>query len=419
MTKKREYKNKQKKRMIWVAIITLIMILAGIGLFLFLRSEELTVLNDTTAPPNHKDFIGYNYYENTEIAQKQQFVFVDDPSSNINNYFTKSLYEYKYSAGIQYYKGNDVSLLAGRSCDQQQLIRFSFCDNAYDKSKCTTDIFDNLWLVNTFNDYPNFAEYYTGDNDGFYYTYSCYEREEYKAITVDDSVEKRYLYNDKCISADDPNWSKGDNYNTEDECLKALMLILEAKQDEAKDESCTSKVYDEFVCKTNNLYQKERLTDCSIGYTEFVKRCDYGCSDGSCDSAPLSTCDYIEYDEFKCIGDVEYQKVQNRDCSIGFTLPIDSCTLSDSIDLTTNNTDTPEVSIYTQTGGGAGVIVVECRGYETITEDNECSFDISVLFSDKGVTDAWTDYKTGIIIGIIVVVILILSAIPYKGGTKK
>jgi hypothetical protein len=412
MAKQRESDKRRKKMIKWGGITLLILIIISIGLYYYYKSDELEVLPDYTAPPHHKDFISYNLYENTQ-GNKQQFVFVSDASSNVVNYFGQFAYDYISSAGIQYYKGNDYSLLVGKACSQQQLIRFVYCDNAYDKSKCTTDIFKNLWLVNSYNDYPNFAEYsFTGDTNGFYYTYSCYEKDEYKAITNNDAIERRYLYDGKCISAQDSNWAKGQNFNTEKECLAELKRQLET---EASTTTCTYKTYSDYVCKTNNLYQKERLTNCDTSYTKFVKRCDYGCENGACKPQPSTTCVYEEYQDFKCIGDVQYQKVQERDCSIGYTLPVGAC--GDTIvQPTTNTTTQPTTNTTIDLGGDTEPTIISCKGYESLSEDKECKFNLASVFSDRGMKDLWPDYKTGIIIGLIVLVIAILFMV---GGKRK
>lgn len=46
--------------------------------------------------------------------------------------------------------------------------------------------------------------------------------------------------------------------------------------------TCTYQEYNQFVCTGNNVYKKVRETDCSEGYTKFVKACSYGCSNGDC-----------------------------------------------------------------------------------------------------------------------------------------
>jgi len=423
MAKKRKIDKKIKKRIRLGLSFILILIVISTGLYYYLKDNELTVLNDTTAPPNHKNFLSFNYYINTETTPTQ-FVFVSDKSTNLDNFFGANSYEYVRSAGIQYYKGNDYSLLAGKGCERQQLIRFVFCDNAFDKSKCKTDIFQNLWLVNSLNDYPNFKEFYTGDGDGFYYSYSCYEKEEYKAITVADDVEKKYLYDGKCISSKDSNWKKGTNYNTARECLNKLAEQLE----EESQQTCSKKEYNEFVCKTNNVYQKERLTDCSIGFTEFVKRCDYGCEGGECKEMPQKVCNYEEFNDFKCIDNIKYQKIQERDCNIGYLLPIESC--NEIIPTTPITPTTPETNetIDLTTDLGEGFKDIECRGYQKGTNFNalgystECEFCLKNLFSNQGLSDAREDFRTEILIStitIIIIAIILFMPINKIRGKEK
>nr|NIT99665.1 hypothetical protein [Nitrosopumilaceae archaeon]NIU86053.1 hypothetical protein [Nitrosopumilaceae archaeon]NIX60268.1 hypothetical protein [Nitrosopumilaceae archaeon] len=246
-----------------------------------------------------------------------------------------------------------------------------------------------------------------------------------KAITVPDDVERKYLYDYKCISSDNPNWDKGTNYDTELKCLEALADALDDLNNEP--ETCSYRTYNEYVCKTNNLYQKERETDCDTGYTLFLRRCDYGCEDGSCKAEPENTCTYQEFNDFKCIGDVKYQKVKERDCSVDYSLPVGSCNVDlsgddDIIIVDTNETSEDNDSIVL----GDGFSDVECKAYEIGYNKNalgyttDCKFDFKKSFSNQGLKTLWKDYPNYIIGSLMIfVIIVLLIVIRVRGGKKK
>jgi hypothetical protein len=477
MAKERFYQKKRKK-MIKIGVFSLILILIlGFIMFTGVDINENVVNGDLTPPPNHKDFIGYRFFENLEELPIS-FTFVDEETRLIDNYFTASQYTYKRSSGVLFYKGLPESTVTGGLCNEQELIRFTYCDNSL-KSSCKEDIFANLWLVNSARDYPDFNGYNPAGkfNNAFFYTYSCYESEKYKAITVPDDVEKRYLYNNQCINAKDSNFLKGTNYATEFKCLEALKIKIETEQENV----CTARTYDSFVCNNDRVYQQERQTDCTIDFTEYVRRCYYGCDGGECLPKPEQTCTYQEFDTFKCIDDIKYQLVRERDCSEDYTNPIGACDIPPVTPPVTPPIDKEEtitcdackftdnlwfkgvkvnVSIgsecsddgigsydfiywdtdvfpNSQTGdyctfngveegeGGGGKLDLNCLDYEDVNKNNKCAFSIIKSLTADGFDALYKDKPATTILAILIFLVLVyfiatgmFNMKSTKGGKK-
>lgn len=334
MAKKRSWEKQRNKKYITIGIVILFLF-SIIGYFFYSdnSNQELFVSGDISRPPTHYDYISFGN-PNLDGGFLQAFTFVQEEVALSDYVFTD--YKYKKSVGIAYYKGNKESLVIGKSCETSDLIKFTYCDNSYDKSSCKADMFDLFWYVNYNGEYINLKNYYTGNSDGFYYTYSCYESDRYKYISVPDDIEKKYLYERTCINEENPNYKNGVNYGTETNCLEALEIIIIDESNNVDDKQCDYKLYsNDFVCIGNNIYQKERQLDCRSDYTKYTEKCFYGCSNGDCLPEPQKTCSYEEFDNFKCINGIKYQEVQERNCDIGFTLPIELC--GDNDDNSENN----------------------------------------------------------------------------------
>ena len=74
---------------------------------------------------------------------------------------------------------------------------------------------------------------------------------------------------------------------------------------------CQSGYIKEYRCNGNNIQQKYQYKDCNIDWIK-SELCNYGCSDGKCNSAP---CEENYLNEYKCEGNLVYQEYQYLDCN--------------------------------------------------------------------------------------------------------
>ena len=259
--------------------------------------NEILITDDYSTPSTHTSFIVGTTIENDDSFNLLAFI-------NIDTSFGVLQYNVVRSAGIYEYLGNGFSVSTGIKCNRNEAVRFTYCDNKNSKSSCKKDIFDNMWQVKSSSDFMNFADFYTSNTDGFYYTYSCYDI----GATDRFETEKAYLYQNKCTDYDGSN-GKGIDYKTELLCLDKLKKIEENKNSK----SCDYKLLSETACVGDRVYQLERQSDCSEEFTKNVKFCYNGCGEGSCKAESIQSCD-LKPKGYVCKGNVLYQEIQTTAC---------------------------------------------------------------------------------------------------------
>lgn len=259
--------------------------------------NEILITDDYSTPSTHTSFIVGTTIENDDGFNLLAFI-------NIDTSFGVLQYNVVRSAGIYEYLGNGFSVSTGIKCNRNEAVRFTYCDNKDSKSSCKKDIFDNMWQVKSSSDFMNFADFYTSNTDGFYYTYSCYDI----GATDRFETEKAYLYQNKCTDYDGSN-GKGIDYKTELLCLDKLKKIEENKNSK----SCDYKLLSETACVGDRVYQLERQSDCSEEFTKNVKFCYNGCGEGSCKAESIQSCD-LKPKGYVCKGNVLYQEIQTTAC---------------------------------------------------------------------------------------------------------
>lgn len=371
MAKERQY-QKRKKRNIKIAVFSIfLLILSGFGFFFFMGSDIQSedTLEKFNAVGNIPvgDFFALESNILLNPTRMQEFNFVGPTSASAVLYskMYDSPYIYKHSPGENVYMG--------ARCEEGQLIKFTFCDSANDKSSCTTNMFDNLWQVHKSNNYPVARDFYIDDME-FYWSYSCY-----KAYTTYADIEKNYLYNGQCVGFD-VSLGKGEKFDTQKYCLEAL-----EEQEEAE------RIAQE---KAEALRQEEIRID------NLEKQCE---AKGGDFSRSKERCTIPEPKE-----DTSNTGSTDKSGSTDTTDNTDN-TQTDS----TDNTNTGGTTTTTKDDS-----IVSCKAYESV-QDNKCKFSFSKVFTTKGFSEYWDEEPFIVVFAGLVMLILVTIFVPKKKGGNK
>lgn len=360
--------QKKRKRNIKIGIGIFLLVILGFGLFMFfgdnVQSEDtLEKFNAVGSIPVSNSFIALT--DSIMNPEGQFFTFVNVKNTQ-TAYFMKTT-EQNY---VFHHTPNQGAVYSGAKCKVGEVIRFKFCTDPNNKGSCFTDMFDELWQVHKSNDYPIFRDFYVNDMD-FYYSYTCYEPLE----MFPDTFERRYLYNNKCVSYDESQ-GKGTDYEFENFCLEALQEQQEAERiAQEKAEALRQE-----KLRLDNL--EDQCQDKGGTFTRSTEKCVIPTTTTTTPTTQPTT-----------------EPNNTRDTT---TTP-------------TDNTQTTTTTTTSNTGS-----IVSCKTYEKV-EDNKCSFSISKVFSSKGFSAYWNEEPLIVVFAGLVLLILVIVFVPKKssGGKKK
>lgn len=424
MTKERPHRTRKKIRNIAIAVFAVFIVFVAAMMFIpnkIVISENDTFLEVAGNIPIHgQSFSAFSPVLNPSFGQS--YTFVDVKASDASS-FTKKL----EASGI-FYKPKGVQVITGNRCEVGDLVRFVICDNQNSKASCTTDMFTEMWQIQSTSDYLNTKDFYVHDLE-LYYTYSCYKADEIYA----DDFERSFLYEGKCQSRADTN-GRGKDYGTEKFCLEALAEIEEAQiQEEEEDRQQQIEVQlreqeeqkreqneqSGNTCSGGSVYAK----DSASGYCQkFSQKCDVptgwnivsSCSSTTTSGTTTTTTTTNEEGSQVSVSGNTITITDSSICEIhvaerdteldnlcsdyGFVQDSTShgCKLNNELRVTckqesTNNEDS---------------IALTCDAYEKITADNKCKFSITSLFTGDGFKEYYRDEPLAVVIGILVLAIL-------------